>query len=347
MKQYSVVRPDDFHCHLRDGEMFAKVLPYSNLFGKVVIMGNLIPPIITGKQACDYKNLIKEHGAKFEPIMSIMLVNETTPKMIYDAFECGVKVLKLIPGGVSTGSCQGVALKNLHNYYHILKIVEDCGMIFSGHWELVSDPSDGGVICEYDRESRAIPYLCEIVDRFPNLQIVVEHISTAAMVNFVLNTPKNVVATVTAHHLGPFQYKDVIDSFKIKNPYLYCKPVLKYSTDIEVLRDVVLSGNPKFFFGSDSAPHLIESKRQNVPSAGIFSAPVAIPFLFQIFTESGSKNVLDDFGNFVSNFGSSFYGLPKNDDTITIIRKEWEVPSMYDGIVPFMARRRLSYKILS
>ncbi|MFH1482416.1 MAG: hypothetical protein ABIE46_02775 [Patescibacteria group bacterium] len=168
-------------------------------------MGNLTPPIATGQDAVHYKRQILDAGATFEPIMSIMLTKETKPSIIYDAWKMGVKVLKLIPSGTSTGSQQGVALQALPYYYHVIEKALKCDLIFSGHWELMNEPLGGAEISEYQREARAIPYLLEVVRLFPNLKIVVEHVSTAAMVDCVINAPQNVAATITAHHIGPYQ----------------------------------------------------------------------------------------------------------------------------------------------
>ncbi|NTU98696.1 dihydroorotase [Candidatus Falkowbacteria bacterium] len=340
--EITFVKPDDFHAHLRRGPLLKKVLPYSNAFGRVVVMGNLTPPVTTAEDAVIYRQEIFLAGATFDPIMSIMLVRETTPGHIYKAHEAGVDLLKLIPGDTSTGSNQGVSLNDLPEYYPVLKAVEECGMLFSGHWELAKEPLGGGAIREREREARAIPYCAKVVDKFPDLKMVCEHVSTAAMVDFVLSTPDNVGATITAHHMGPYTYGDVFD-FKndIVRPFLYCKPVLKDHEDVEAVIEAALSGNPKFFFGSDSAPH--ESKDRQPYPAGIFSSPVVIPFLWQLFESHGKSK--EDFEKFTSRNGAAHYGQPVNTDTITLVREDWKVPHVYNGIVPFMAGRHLEYKI--
>jgi dihydroorotase len=339
-------KPDDFHVHLRNGEMLKKVIPYSNIFGRVTVMGNLNPPIVTGQDAVRYHEEIIKQGARFRPIMSIMLVNQTTPKIIKQAYKEGVKVLKLIPGGTSTGSSEGVTLRNLENYYPCLEMAQNLGMIFSGHWELSAWMETGQAIAEAEREAQAIPMLAKVISNFPNLKLIVEHISTSAMVKVIEGTRENVAGTITGHHVGPFCADDVLSKKgEIISPLLYCKPILKTKRDIEVIRRAVLSGNPKFFFGSDSAPHPAEKKLGRPPAAGIFSAPVVLPHLWSIFEEKdGGIKFFDDF---VSRFGAEFYGLPVNDGEITLEEGKWTVPIEYNGIVPFLAGKELGWKIVS
>jgi len=339
-----IKQPDDFHAHLRTGPMLAKVIEYSNVFGKVLAMGNLTPPIATTQDARRYRMEIYRNNPKFFPIISIMLVNKTTTKMVLDAYMEGAKVLKLIPGGTSTGSDDGVTFPNLKKFYPVLKIAENLGMIFSVHWELMFDKKTGNLIPERDREEAAIPNFADIVKQFPRLRIVAEHASTAAMVKFVEDGPANVAATITAHHIGPYDIDDVIDRDKIFDAYLYCKPILKSRYDIRAVLGAMLSGNPKFFFGSDSAPHPLEKKLAHPPAAGIFSpAFVSLPHIWDNFHEYGKS--ASDFENFVSRFGSRFYGLRENDREIMLIREDWTVPDKYNGIAPFMAGRKMHWKI--
>jgi dihydroorotase len=341
----TLIRPDDFHAHLRKGMMLWKTLPYSNVYGRIVAMGNLIPPIVTCLDARAYLMEIKGQGARFEPIMSVMFTRRTTPQMIYAAFQEGVRVLKLIPGGTSTGSDEGVPLAELKMYYDVLKAAQDCGMIFSGHWELLADPLTGANIGDRDREVRAIPYLAEVIEAFPGLKIVVEHVSTAVMADFVMKAPANVFATITAHHLGPFTYDDVCNHLgQPVRPALYCKPVLKTREDIERICAAAISGNPKFFFGSDSAPHPVAKKSELPPAAGIFSpAEAAIPWVWTIFEALGKS--VRDFEHFVSRFGAEAYGLPVNQDTITLVKEQWTVGSSYHDVTPFLAGIVLDWKI--
>lgn len=345
MHRIMIRRPDDFHAHLRSGEMLRNVLAYSNIFGRVTAMGNLTPPIVTGQDAVRYHDEIIKAGAKFQPIMSIMLVNQTTPKIVKQAYKEGVKVLKLIPDGTSTGSGDGVALKNLEKYYPCLEMAAKLDMIFSGHWEL-SVTDSGANITEPERETHALPFLANVIRTFPKLKIVAEHVSTAAMIDLVRIASDNVAATITGHHLGPFCLDDVMDDDgEIISPFLYCKPILKSRRNIEIIRRAALSGNPKFFFGSDSAPHPPERKFGHPPAAGIFSAPVVIPHVWSIFNEQDRANKL--FEDFMSCFGAAFYGLPANKGEIILEEEKWTVPVDYNGLIPFLAGKELGWKIVS
>lgn len=344
MDSLYILRPDDFHCHLRDGEMLKSVVPYSNIFGKVVAMGNLSPPIKTGAEAAAYRGRIIASGARFQPIMSIMLTRETTPRHVGEAAACGVKVLKMIPAGTSTGSEEGVTLSDLHEYYPVLQEASRCGMIFSGHWELTSEPESGNPIGRYSREERAIPYLLRVVDKFPRLKIVAEHVTTAAMADVVTEAPDNVGATITLHHLGPYDWTDAFyKNGDIKFPRLYCKPALKSHKDIEAVRRAALSGNKKFFFGSDSAPHPSAKKTSKPYAAGLFTAPVAIPALWEIFQRNGRN--LADFEYFVSKAGTIFYGLDCNNDKVRLVKKPWHVPVLQDDIFNYYGGITLPWRV--
>lgn len=343
MDKFKFIRPDDFHVHLRDGLMLGQVFSYSNIFGKALVMGNLNIPVITGEDALDYYYQIMQFNPIFRPIMTIMFTNQTTPAIIWRANEMKVRVLKLIPDNTSTGSISGVPLAKLKDYYPVLAEAERWNMVFSGHWELATDPESGVNIPEEEREARAIPFLTDVISTFPKLRIVVEHVSTAAMVNLVKQASDNVAATITGHHLGPFHFGDVIKGGTIVNPFLYCKPVLKTVKDIKAVRQAAISGNPKFFFGSDSAPHPPQKKLTSPPAAGIFSAPTVLSHLFSVFYEEGLENRFEDF---TAKFGSQFYGLPINKTEITIKKESWIVPKDYGEIVPFLAGQELAWKIV-
>jgi len=326
--------------------MLAKVISHSNMFGKVLVMGNLETPITSGEEALGYYCQIKNLNPRFQPIRTMMFTGETTRGAIWRANEMGLlgtSVLKLIPGNTSTNSASGVPLAELKDYYPILEEAEHWDMVFSGHWELAKDPANNADIPEKQREARAIPFLLDVIKNFPKLRIVVEHVSTAAMVKIVEEAPDNVAATITAHHLGPYHYGDVIKGGAVVNPLLYCKPVLKSAGDIKAVRRAATSGNPKFFFGSDSAPHPLEKKLAAPPAAGIFSAPTAIPHVFSVFYEEGTEN---RFGDFTAKFGSQFYRLPINQAKITIQKEPWIVPKDYDGVIPFLAGQELTWKVV-
>ncbi|MFH1968210.1 MAG: dihydroorotase [bacterium] len=344
----TIRKPDDFHCHLRQknqGKIFPTAVGFAaKCFGRVVAMGNTIPAIATADDADVYRQEIlatTPAGVKFEPIMTIMLTKQTTPETVSGAVKQGIRVLKYIPEGASTNSEESVPLEKLSDYYPVLETARDSGMIFSGHWESLRD-KDGRELNDMDRETAAIPFLDKIAKLFPNLQIVVEHASTIEMLDYVSRSPMNVGCTLTVHH-ALLNYQDVCDDRgRIQNPHHYCKPILKSERDrIAVLR-AMLSGNPHFFFGSDSAPHLKGAKEKIPPATGIFSAPVATPLLAYIFETNGSLGIIE---NFVSVFGADFYGLPQNTEAIELVKKEWAVPDEYNRIVPFMAGKTMHWQV--
>jgi len=338
-------KPDDFHCHLRRGEVLASVAQFTaQQFRRAVAMPNTIPPIETAEDAEAYrKEITGVCGAGFEPIMAIMLTRRTTPKIVSEAGKHGVKILKYIPRGVSVNSEESIALKELPTFYPVLKAVQEAGMIFSGHWESLLD-HDGRQLPEIDREPMAIFFLDAVVRAFPELKIVIEHASTESMIEYVkYRYPKNVGVTLTVHH-ALLTYDDVCDAAgNIINPHNYCKPIAKRRFDMEAVVDAMTSGDPRFFFGSDNAPHPLSAKKKIPPTAGIFN-PFALPLLAQIFEE---RNALSQLENFVSKFGADFYGLPLNSGTIELIMKSWTVPEEYSGIVPFMAGQTLLWQVAS
>lgn len=336
-------RPDDWHSHLRQDELLEKVVPFSNPYGRVTAMGNLTPPIVTVADVKRYRMKILTAGAKFQPIMTIMLVNRTTPEILEKAFAEGVRILKLIPSGTSTNSDDGIALTELERFYPVLETARRLSVVFSIHCELVKNHGSEWELPEWQRETAAISYLRKIIKDIPGLKIVVEHASTEEMISFVKKSPDNVAATLTAHH-ALLTYDMVCGKGgKIKNPFLYCKPVAKFEKDRKAVIETMVSGNPKFFFGSDCAPHPKEKKLGSRPAAGIFTpGQIALPLLIEIFRKAKKIEKLE---NFTSRFGAEFYGLPLNQGGITIMREEWTAPKEYNGIVPFMAGKKLRWKI--
>lgn len=319
------------HFHPRTGEMLKMVLPYtSKFFARGVVMGNLPKPVVTAADADKYREEILGVDPDFTPITTIMLTTHTTPQIVKEAFGRGVRVLKYIPNNVSTNSEEGVALTELHTFYPVLEMAEKLGMILSGHWESPFD-INGNPLPEMRREAQAIRFLEGINILFPNLKVVAEHATTCTMIDYVERAPQNVAATLTVHH-AILNYGDVCDSSgKIVNPDNYCKPIAKAVVDQVAIIKAMTSGNPKFFFGSDSAPHPMSAKEKVPPAAGIFTAPVALPLLCQLFEENDALSRLE---NFVSRFGALFYGLPLNDNEITLRRSPWTVPEyLHLGLV--------------
>lgn len=233
-------------------------------------------------------------------------------------------------------------MDSLEQFYPVFKEAEKLGIIFSGHWELNKDPKSGKSIPEVKREVAAISYLEKIIQDFPKLKIVVEHATTQEMLEFVKKAPDNVAATLTVHH-ALLTYQDVFDEKeKIKNSFNYCKPVAKSGDDRQAVVKAMVSGNKKFFFGSDSAPHNISQKIKEKPAAGIFSAPVVLPLLCQIFEKTDKLDMLE---NFVSKFGAEFYGLPLNQKKITLKSQDWKIPLNYEEIPIFKGGETLEWQI--
>ena len=342
MKSFSIRKPDDMHFHPRSGDILQAVLPYTaKYFARGLVMGNLPKPVITADDAIAYREEVLAADSAFQPIMTVMLARKTTPEIITEAFDRGFRVIKFIPGSASTNSDQGISLENIRNYYPVLETAEKLGMILSGHWESVND-EQGKPFPELKRELAAIPFLDDIVYSFPGLNIIVEHASTKEMIRYVTESSDFVSATLTAHH-ALLTYDEVCDTNgKVINPYLYCKPVAKNPSDKKAVTEAMISGNPKFFFGSDSAPHLREAKEKTPPAAGIFTAPVALPLLFEIFEHNGALSKLEDF---VSRFGARFYGLPLNKEMITLVKEDWIVPKFIGDIPVFCGGEKLSWRI--
>lgn len=345
METMTMRRWDDFHLHLRRDFMLANVLPFTtSVFKRAVVMGNTSPLIRTARDVIVYRREIRSlTNTDFEPIMSIMLTNGTTPETIEDAHEAGAKVLKLIPGGASTNSDEGVSLSKLQEYYPVLEKVQSLGMIFSSHFELTNDPATGEEIPEIYREARAIPFLLQLAETFPDLRIVVEHASCREMIQVVKDLPSNVAATLTAHHATMTWFDCSVIKGKVIDPLNYCKPIFKTELDRIEVAEAMTSGNSKFFFGSDSAPHLMMAKfssQGKMPAAGLFTAPVVPSVLCRIFEWHRCLDKLEDF---TSRFGAEFYGLPLNEGTITMVNKPWTAPNEYKGIPVFMGGREFNW----
>ena len=344
MKGIVIRSPDDMHFHPRTGKMLQQILPYtSRVFRRGVVMGNLPKSIMTAEDVRHYRREILSVEPNFHPFMTSMLMRQTTPRIIKEAFDQGVRILKYIPDNASTNSEGGVALTELHNYCSVLDTMQKLGMVLSGHWESFLD-GDGQLAPEIDREKWAIPFLDGIASLFTKLKIVVEHATTCKMIDYVKNAPKNIGATLTVHH-ALLTYNDVCDSNgKIYNPHHYCKPIAKRPSDRNAVIKAMISGNPKFFFGSDSAPHSMSAKEKNPPAAGIFTAPVALPSLCELFEENDALPKLEDF---VSRFGAEFYGFSLNDGKIMLKKKNWVVPECVNDVRIFRGGNILSWQIWS
>jgi len=341
----SIIKPFDAHVHLRDGQLLKTVIPYTiNSFGAAVAMGNLADPVDDLKKVLRYQEEIKQQipaNNGFMPIMSMMVTKNSTPLKISEA-EGIVKVLKFIPGATSTNSDTGVSLFDFQRkYYPVLEAAEKANMIFSIHAELINDTS-GCLIPELKREEEAIPFVKDIILNFPRLKIVFEHVSTAAACELVKESSANVAATITLHHLL-LDYDLVYNNDgNVKNIFYYCKPIAKKRVNSEAIRTAAFSGNKKFFFGSDSAPHLITAKMEK-GAAGIFTAPVALEKLAEIFFSRDQINLLE---KFVSVSGREFYGLPIPEEKVTLIYQEHEYPEEIGGVKIFnLGGNKLQWEI--
>ena len=338
-------RPDDWHVHLRWDQMLELALPYTaQVFGRAMVMPNLADQgmVLNACHAGDYYHAIKGvcHRLglpdQFEPLMTIRIVPETTPEIIEQAKAAGVIAGKLYPDGVTTGSSGGVS--DFKALYPVFAMMEKLKMVLSIHCELPG-------VNEMDAEAAFIPILVDLVDSFPKLKIVVEHVSSSAMVDFLLEAPRTVGATITAQHLVLI-YSQVYLGKTICWPHHYCKPVAKTEADQKRLIRLAISGDPRFWFGSDTAPHPKENKERVTPkpAAGVFSAPVALPVLATIFEAADALNRLEDF---VARFGAEFYGLPLNQGTITLRKEPWQVPRTCGNVVPFLAGKRLAWQVVA
>jgi len=305
-------------------------------FGRVLVMPNLTPPVKTGEEAFKYREdilaLRREQGfpKSFEPLMTIKITGDTTPEIVREAHARCAIAGKLYPEGVTTNSEDGV--RDLFALAPVFKAMEDVGMVLSLHGETP------GVFC-MDREIAFLSTFGAIAMQFPKLRIVLEHITTQQAVKTVKGLPNNVAATITVHHLV-LTLDDVVGG--MLNPHNFCKPIAKSPDDREVLREAAISGNPKFFLGTDSAPHVRAKKECASGCAGVYTAPVAMPILAQVFEEENALGMLADF---TSTFGAKFYRLPTPLGKLRLEKGDpWVIPDCYGDIVPLWAGREINWR---
>jgi len=342
MKELTIARPDDWHLHLRDGLALQSVLPdTASRFARAIVMPNLWPPVTTTEQAQAYRSRILSalpEGSTFEPLMTLYLTDNTPPSEIEKAQDAGVvHGVKLYPAGVTTNSDSGVTA--LENCSKVFEAMEKVGMPLLVHGE-VTDPA----IDVFDREKVFIErHLIPLLQRFPGLRIVFEHITTRDAADFVLSASDNVGATITIHHL--LMNRNAIFAGGIR-PHHYCLPVLKREEHRQALVKAAISGNPKFFLGTDSAPHAKSAKEAACGCAGIYTAHAAIELYAEAFEQAGALDKLEAFASF---HGADFYGLPRNRDTITLQAEAWVVPTELplgdDGLVPLRAGQTIAWRI--
>tara|TARA_A100001388_G_C28708239_1_gene469830 strand:+ start:138 stop:1145 length:1008 start_codon:yes stop_codon:yes gene_type:complete len=334
MKSIEIRQPNDFHHHLRDGDMLnITAKECFDRFNNVIVMPNLIPPITTIQQAINYRSRIKNINIKGNPMMTLYLNKNIKEKDLRDFKNYDfMTAIKYYPKSATTNSEFGIS--NISEIYDILKIMEEEDIPLLIHGESIKEGVD-----IFHREKVFLKEeLTGITENFPKLRIVLEHITTKEAVDFVLKY--NIHATITPHHL----LLDRNDIFKNGiNPHLYCLPILKKKVDREALVNAATSGKSNFFLGTDSAPHLKHNKLSCCGCAGIFNTTVAIEVITEIFEKS---NMLDKLEQFVSLNGSDFYKLKYNDKIIKIVEEEWEVPEQYGEIVPLYCGKKLKWKYL-
>jgi dihydroorotase len=335
-------RPDDWHLHLRDGAQLASVLPYTaRQFARAVVMPNLKPPVTTVAAAQAYRDRVLAavpQGIRFEPLMTLYLTDTTPPDEIRRARQSGFIVgAKLYPAGATTHSDAGVT--RIERIYPALAAMEETGLVFQVHGEVTDADVD-----VFDRERVFIDrIMAPVTQRFPRLRIVFEHVTTREAVQFVQSAATNVAATITPQHL--LLNRNALFQGGIR-PHNYCLPVLKREHDRAALLAAATSADPKFFLGTDSAPHARHTKETTCGCAGIFSAHAAIELYAEAFELAGR---LDRLEAFASERGADFYGLPRNQETITLQRAQWTVPALVDfadaELVPFRAGESIAWRL--
>lgn len=343
MSRVTIIRPDDWHLHLRDGEQMRAVLPdTAKRFARAIVMPNLTPPVTTTDMALSYRARIMSalpSDLKFEPLMTLYLTEKTTGDEIRRAKQSGaVHAVKYYPAGATTHSDSGVT--DLGNCDAALAALEECALPLLVHGEVTFPGVD-----IFDREKIFIDRtLIPVLRKFPKLRVVFEHITTREAVRFVTAAPPRVAATITSHHL--LLNRNALFSGGIR-PHHFCMPILKREEDRQALIQAAVSGNPKFFLGTDSAPHARNAKEAVCGCAGMYTAHAGIELYAEIF---GANNALDKLQGFASVFGPSFYGLPLNADRITLAKELWDVPKElpfdHDALVPFRAGGTISWRLL-
>ena len=341
-RRLTLPRPDDWHLHLRDGAALRAVLPFTAArFARAIVMPNLSPPVTTVDAALAYRRRILAAlpaGAAFQPLMTLYLTDRTVPDEITRARDSGaVFGCKLYPAGATTNSDSGVT--DIRRLDAVFAHMAEVGLVLQVHGEVTA-----GEVDIFDREARFIDeVLAPLAARVPDLRIVFEHITTARAVQFVRGARSGIAATLTPQHL--LLNRNALFCGGIR-PHLYCLPVLKSEPDRRALVEAATSGDPRFFLGTDSAPHARHAKEAACGCAGIFSAHAGIELYAQAFAAAGA---LERLPQFASGFGADFYGLPRNTDTVTLVEEPWTVPDSYafgEGtLVPFAAGEQLPWRL--
>jgi dihydroorotase len=338
----TIRRPDDWHLHLRDGDALRAVVSHTAAqFARAIVMPNLKPPVTTTAQALAYRQRIIEAlppGSKFEPLMTLYLTDRTDPAEVDKAKASGaIHGFKLYPAGATTNSDSGVT--DIRKVDSVLARMAELGVVLQVHGEVTDTDID-----VFDREARFIgAVLAPVIDRYPKLRVVFEHITTRDAVEFVRGARKGVGATITPQHL--LMNRNALFTGGIR-PHHYCLPVLKTEVDRRALLDAIASGDSRFFLGTDSAPHARHTKEAPCGCAGIYSAHAAIELYAEAFEAAGALGRLN---GFASEHGAAFYGLPLNEGTVTLTKESWDVPASYrfgsDELVPLRAGEKIFWRV--
>lgn len=341
-KELVLVKPDDWHLHLRDGELMAIVLKdTARSFARALVMPNLKEPVSTLKKAAEYRQRILEArptDSDFQPMMTLYLTAETRQTDLQDAISCEwIQAMKLYPAGATTNSSAGI--QKIEHCFPIFETMQKNGMVLSIHGEVTDADVD-----IFDREKVFIErVLIGLVKQFPELKIVLEHLTTLEGVQFIETSGPFTAATITAHHLALNRNDLLVGGIK---PHLYCLPIVKTEDDQQALIGAATSGNPKFFLGTDSAPHLQKDKETAVGKAGIYSANVALPIYAEVFESLGKLDRLEGFASF---YGADFYGLSRNQNTIILKNENFRVPETLEigkgGLVSLKCGQTLSWQL--
>ncbi len=327
-------RADDLHVHLRQGELLKTAVAATEAggVGRCLVMPNTRPPVCTVEQAVDYRDALLRENDRLEYLMTLYLSEQTTPDEVRRAARAGITGIKCYPQGVTTNSEHGVS--DLARYDPVFAAMDDEGLVLELHGECASRHVDD--TCVLNAEQRFLPELERLHNAFPALRIVFEHVTSAAAVAKVRELGESVGATITAHHL-----ELVVDDWAGQN-HNFCKPVAKFPSDRDALREAVREGHPRFFLGSDSAPHPASAKECAEACAGVFTAPLLLPYLADTFDRLGCLERLPDF---TSSFGRQFYGLSETEARVTLVREEHTVEDRYGSVVPFRAGETLGWSL--
>ena len=338
----TLTQPDDWHLHLRDGIYLGTTVPHSaRVFGRAIVMPNLVPPVVNVDMARAYRERILAAvpgESSFDPHMALYLTDSTTPDMVQQATaDPHIAGFKLYPAGATTNSDSGVT--DLGKLTQVLEAMQKAALPLLIHGE-VTDPD----VDIFDREKVFIDNILQpICHQFPALRIVLEHITTADAVQFVEQAPANVAATITVHHLLFDRNNLLAGGIR---PHFYCLPVLKRSVHRSSLVKAATSGNSKFFFGTDSAPHGRQGKETDCGCAGIYSSPAALELCAEVFEQENALHKMEAFTSF---HGADFYGLPRNESTVTLVKEQWKMAKQFDfgtdEVVPIRAGEPVAWKL--